>query len=58
VFFGKRMIKKLECSRDDILQERIKRDIVSNLRKKGIDLSKIHIDLNTNSMNLTVCINK
>jgi hypothetical protein len=58
VLLGKRMIKKLEGSRDDMLQEKIKNDIVANLRKKGIDLSKIHIDLNTSNMNVTVSINK
>gem|GEM_PF-1114482 len=41
-----------------MLAEKIKKDLAFNLQKKGVDLSAVHVDFNSGSMNVRVSINK
>lgn len=38
------------------MKEKIKLDLLSSLRKKGIDINRIQIDMSPNNMNLELCI--
>ena len=38
------------------LEEKIKKDLIATLQKKGVDISNIHIDLKTGNVNLSLKI--
>lgn len=38
------------------IEEKIKRELETTLERKGIDISKIHIDLKTGNLNLSLSI--
>lgn len=40
------------------LEEKIKKDIVSSLQKKGVNISQVQIDLSSGSVNVSVSINQ
>lgn len=41
----------------DELADKIKREIISSLTKKGVDISQINVDLSSENVNVSVCIN-
>jgi len=55
---GKQIKNKVDTGRNDMLAEKIKKDLAFNLQKKGVDLSAVHVDFNSGSMNVRVSINK
>lgn len=40
------------------LEEKIKKDLISKLKMKGIDISRIHIDLKSGNLNLSLNISR
>jgi hypothetical protein len=38
--------------------ESIKKDIVASLKLKGVNILKVHVDMDSNNMNVEVCIDE
>ena len=53
VFFKRRE----ENDRYTKLKEDISRELMTTLQKKGINISRVHIDMNPDNVNVSVCIN-
>lgn len=47
---------KTEDKSYDELEEIIKKDLISTLKSKGVDITNIHIDLKTGSVSLSLKI--
>lgn len=50
--------KEEGCNLCGELEEKIKRDLISILKRKGLDISKIHVDLESGNVNLSLNISK
>ncbi len=40
------------------IEEKIKRELLATLERKGIDISKIHVDLRTGNVNVSLSIKR
>jgi membrane protease subunit (stomatin/prohibitin family) len=50
--------QKIEENTDLELAEKIKKDLVSTFKKKGIDIASIQIEMKSGSMNIEVFMNE
>lgn len=54
MFFKRRQLPGYEKQ----VEERIKKDLLQTLRKKGVSISKVSIDMKPDNVNVRVCFNE
>ncbi|MCX7745485.1 MAG: hypothetical protein N2645_01145 [Clostridia bacterium] len=48
--------RKILNNTGETVAEKIKKELLSTFHKKGINISKLVIDMNSNNLNVEVCI--